>query len=335
MNEAKMSLNGADKKTTDVTVVIPNYNGLDYLKRCLRSLWTGTLLPLVYVVDNGSKDGSVLWVREHYPTVKLIEMGENTGFCCAVNAGIKAADTDYVILLNNDTVVGRHFVAELLGTIRPDERIFSVGAKMVTMDAPDIIDDAGDYYCALGWAFAWGKGQPADRYTKARDIFAACAGAAIYRKRMVEELGYFDEAHFAYLEDIDIGYRAQLAGYINRFTPRAVVRHAGSGASGSRYNDFKTDMTSRNSVYLIYKNMPIGQIILNLPLLMIGFGVKWAFFVRKGMGRGYLKGLWKGVLLSSSPEGRAKKVFFQRENLSRYLSVQGQLYVNIIRRFIS
>lgn len=328
-NRGSMAIKEKIKDENKITVVIPNYNGVHFLKDCLRSLFEGDLLPHIIVVDNGSRDGSAQWVAEHYPSVELILFQENTGFCRAVNAGIKKATTEYVILLNNDTVVASHFVAGLWEAIRRDGRIFSVGAKMLCMDAPEKIDDAGDFYCALGWAFARGKHRPAGRYQKEGHIFAACGGAAIYRKSLVAELGYFDETHFAYLEDIDLGYRAQIYGYYNLYTPRAEVRHVGSGASGSRYNRFKTDLASRNSIYLIYKNMPLLQIIINVPFLLIGFAIKAVFFARKGMGLPYLEGLVKGVALSAGPQGRVHKVRFQAKNMIRYLRIQGQLFRNL------
>lgn len=315
-----------------VTVVIPNYNGIHFLKKCLPSLWESDFLPHVIVVDNGSEDGSADWVAGHYPEIHIIRFSENRGFCKAVNAGIEKAETEFVILLNNDTVVDPHFVTGLLEVIRRDGKIFSVGAKMLMLARPDRIDDGGDYYCALGWAFARGKNQPACRYDKETRIFAACGGAAIYRKKLVEELGYFDESHFAYLEDIDLGYRAQIAGYDNLFTPHALVWHAGSGASGSRYNLFKTDLTSKNSIYLIYKNMPVLQILLNFPFLLLGFLIKYLFFVRKGMGSRYLKGLKEGLALSWSRAGKDKKVRFKWKNFGHYVRIQGQLWFNMCRR---
>lgn len=161
---------------------------------------------------------------------------------------------------------------------------FSTSAKMLSMKEPEIIDDAGDFYCALGWAFARGKGMDSGRYTEPSKIFAACGGAAIYRRDVFAKIGYFDENHFAYLEDIDIGYRARIFGYQNGYCPEAIVYHAGSGASGSRYNAFKVDLSSRNSIYLIYKNMPLLQLILNLPFLLLGFLVKTLFFIKRDLG---------------------------------------------------
>lgn len=316
----------------EVTVVIPNYNGIKYMDACLESIYAGTAVPEVLVVDNGSADGSLELVREKYPRAGVICFEKNKGFCAAVNAGIKAAGTEYVLLLNNDTEVDRHFTEEMEAAIRRRQDAFSVSAKMLSMKAPDIIDGAGDLYCALGWAFSIGKGKKRECYAEESEIFAACAGAAIYRKAVFEKIGYFDENHFAYLEDMDIGYRAKIAGYRNYFTPAAVVYHAGSGVSGSRYNEFKVKLSSKNSVYLIYKNMPFAQIILNLPFLVPGFLVKILFFVKKGLGQVYIHGLTEGFKLSASREGRKKKVKFKIENFKNYIKIQIELWINILRR---
>lgn len=319
------------------TVVIPNWNGKKYLKECLDSLlWQEGGVPEIILVDNGSNDGSVAFVKEYYPSVSLIEFTENTGFCKAVNVGIKAAHTEYVILLNNDTKTDRHFVRRLEERMEQSQKIFSASAKMISMKEPDLIDDAGDFYCALGWAYALGKGKrDGEAYSHSRKIFAACGGAAIYRREIFEKIGYFDENHFAYLEDIDVGYRARIYGYYNVFEPSALVWHAGSATSGSKYNEFKVNFSSRNSVYIIRKNMPLLQRIINLPFLMAGFMMKTLFFMKKGYGRIYLKGIWEGIVLSSSQKGSEKKVKFKGENLKNYLVIQWELWINMFRRFVS
>ena len=178
------------KKTINTTVIIPNLNGREYLQNCLSSLYACEKHPFpIIVVDNGSTDGSVELIRQHFPKVRLICFPENRGFSAAVNAGIRASHTPWVILLNNDTTVEKHFVSCLTKALCADRTRFSVGAKMLSMSRPDLIDDAGDYYCALGWAFARGKGKNARRYRRPCAVFAACGGAAIYRKAVLEELG--------------------------------------------------------------------------------------------------------------------------------------------------
>ncbi len=310
-------------------MVIPNYNGMAFLEDCLDSLKDQTFTAFeIILVDNGSADGSVAFVREHDPKVRILELKKNHGFSKAVNLGIRAAKAPYVILLNNDVKADRNFVKEMYAGMRKYPDCFSCSAQLRNMYEPDRIDDAGDFYCALGWAFARGKDKPVRNYQKPGRIFASCAGAAIYRKELLKTTGYFDEKHFAYLEDIDLGYRARICGYENRYLPDAVVYHAGSGTSGSRYNEFKVRLSSRNNVYMIYKNMPFFQLLLNAPLLLTGFLVKYLFFARKGFGTTYMKGLLEGIRMSL----HGRKVPFHPKNMMNYLRIQLELWVNILRK---
>ena len=147
----------------------------------------------------------------------------------------------------------------------------------------------------MSWAFQRGVGRPEKLYKKSCRVFTACAGAAIYRREVFETIGYFDEMHFAYLEDIDVGYRAKLYGYDNVFCPEAVVYHVGSGTSGSKYNSFKVKLAARNNVYLNYKNMRAWQLLLNSPCLLAGTFVKFLFFKKMGFGKDYVSGFLEGI----------------------------------------
>ena len=314
----------------EVSVIIPNFNGMAYLDGVLSGLECQTVRNFeVILVDNGSSDGSCAFVASSYPWVHMIELPENFGFCKAVNEGIKASRAPYVLLLNNDIEVTPDFIEEMLAAIRRHKKAFSCAARMIQFHDRDRLDDAGNYYCALGWAYARGKGKDIHTCEKEEKIFASCAGAAIYRRKIFEKIGYFDEEHFAYLEDMDVGDRARSNGDENWYAPKAMVYHVGSGTSGSRYNHFKTRYSSRNNVYLIYKNMPLLQIILNLPFLIVGFGTKLLFFTLKGFGKEYLAGIKNGFQISK----KDRKVPFKFRNLPNYLKIQVELWINIARRF--
>ena len=276
------------------TIIIPNYNGLSFMEPCFESLKEQTVRDFkVLVVDNGSTDGSVEWLKEH--RIPSIFLKENTGFSGAVNTGIRAADTPYVLLLNNDTRVEPGFVAAMERAMDQSPKIFSVSSRMIQMYHPELLDDAGDMYSILGWAYQRGVGRSSELYQKSCRVFSACAGAAIYRRAVFDEIGLFDELHFAYLEDIDVGWRAKLYGYDNIYCPDAAVYHVGSGTSGSRYNSFKVRLAARNCIYLNYKNMPGWQLLLNAPFLLAGIFVKYLFFVKNGFGRDYVSGLKEGI----------------------------------------
>ena len=162
----------------EVTVIIPNYNGKKLLENCIQTLERQTCTDFkLLVVDNGSDDGSTEVTSSLDLT--MLALKENTGFCGAVNEGIRRADTPYVILLNNDTEVLPEFVEELLAAIKKSDRIFSAGAMMIDYHDRGRIDNAGDYYTAFGWAMARGKGKPLADFNRPCRVFSCCGGCHI------------------------------------------------------------------------------------------------------------------------------------------------------------
>ena len=317
--------------TETVAVIIPNYNGQKYLSDCLKSLRKQSFQDFkVIMVDNGSSDGSISVVKRDFPEVQIIGLSENTGFANAVNVGIKETGAKYVFLLNNDTVCEEGVIEALVKVLDKKKSVFSVQAKMLQIKEPHLIDDAGDYYCALGWAFAPSKDKDNSRYSRRINVTSACAGAAMYRREVFEEIGYFDEAHFCYLEDVDVGYRARLYGYDNVMEPGAIVYHVGSGSSGSRHNAFKVELTAANNLYFIYKNMNALQVIINLPLFLAGVIIKHVFYVRKGLGKAHLRGLSKGI--SKIFTNSDKRVRFGGRQIVNSLWLQLELWANCVRR---
>ena len=313
-----------------LTVVIPNYNGEKYIEGCLNSLNKQTMTDYeLIIVDNASVDGSMDIINNMCHKADILQLDKNYGFAHAVNVGIEAACCEYVLLLNNDTEADEDFLENMLAAIERSPKIFSVSARMVQMYNHSLIDSAGDLYCGLGWAYSRGKDSPVCDYNKSSRIFSSCGGAAIYRRSLLLELGMFDVLHSSYLEDVDIGYRARINGYVNVYEPKAIVYHAGSGVTGSRHNDFKVRLSARNSILLIYKNMPDLQIVMNLPLLIAGYIIKCGFFIKKGLGGAYIKGVFDGLCMCD----KACRVPFKKRNLLNYLVIQIELLINIYKRF--
>ena len=306
----------------EVTVIIPNYNGKKLLENCIQTLEKQTCTDFkLLVVDDGSTEVTSSL------DLTMLALKENTGFCGAVNEGIRHADTPYVILLNNDTEVLPEFVEELLAAIKKSNRIFSAGAMMIDYHDRERIDNAGDYYTAFGWAVARGKGKPLADFNRPCRVFSCCGGAVIYRTGLLRGMGPFDERHFAYLEDVDMGYRAKIHGYINCYAPGARVYHVGSATTGTRYNEKKVFLAARNSMYLIYKNMPFLQLLINLPLILSGILIKSLFFLKKGFAGEYLKGIGAGITGCRE----CKKVCFSWKNMGNYACIQLALWGNVIR----
>lgn len=313
------------KKTT---VVIPNWNGMKYLKTCMDSLRAQDTDDFsVLVIDNASEDGSADFLRTNYPEVRVEVMPENLGFSGGVNEGILRAETPYVLLLNNDVECDPHFVSALTEAIEQDPKAFSVSSRMIRFRERDLIDDAGDLYTVLGWQAQRGTGQSVrnKKYLRPARVFSACAGAAIYRRAVFSEIGLFDLMHFAYLEDIDVGYRAKIYGYRNLYTPDAIVYHIGSGASGAvLYSDFKVRLSARNSLYLIYKNMPPLQRLINAFPLWCGRKMKAKFFEKRGFLDAYRAGLQEG----RENRDKLKTVPFSFRHLGSYFVIEWELVVN-------
>lgn len=315
----------AIKDILPISVVIPNFNGKNYLKDCLDTLYASKKKPAqVIVVDNASNDGSVEYIEEKYPQVLLLKHSINTGFTGAVNHGINASREKYVFLLNNDTTIEADCLEKMYVAMESDEKIFSAGALMLSMDQPDVVDNAGDTMNLLGYprSFASGKSKLNIYKNRLAPVFSACAGAALYRKDVFYKIGLFDELHFAYFEDVDMGYRARIYGYKNINVRDAVVYHKGSATSGSKHNAFKVSLSSKNSVLLHVKNMPALQFICNAPFLLIGYLIKFAFFTLKGLGKDYLKGIIKGFRLAFSKEGQSKHVKFRFKHMWNYFCIQ-------------
>ncbi|ETP72730.1 putative glycosyltransferase [Lachnospiraceae bacterium JC7] len=300
--------NSAGSATVYKTViVIPNYNGLRFLDDCMDAIDAQTVRDfLTLVVDNGSGDEDRNWLKhwqEKDPERRqLILNKDNLGFSGAVNQGINWAlqhGISYTLLLNNDTKISPDFVESLEKKMDADtqDRIFALSSKMVKMHDNSVMDDAGDQYTVLGWQFQRGLDEPSSRplWNQESAVFSACAGAAMYRTSAFREVGLFDENHFAYLEDIDVCFRAQLYGYKVLYYPEAVVQHVGSGTSGSKYNEFKVRLSARNSLYLLYKNLPAFMLMVNILPILAGYLIKQLFFIKKGFGKAYFSGLMEGL----------------------------------------
>lgn len=264
-----------------ISVVTPNYNGEKFLKAFFESLDNDCdHIGEVIIVDNGSTDKSKEYIKSNsfnFP-VNLIENDENLGFAPAVNQGIKVAKYDYIFSLNNDTEVKKGSIGALIDLISSSDDIFSVQAKMLQYNNKELIDDVGDEYNLLAWTKKTGENHKSTEFSEIREIFSSCAGAAMYKKSLLEELGYFDDNFFAYMEDVDLAIRSKINGYRNLLCPEAIVYHIGSATSGSRYNEFKVKLAARNNVWVVYKNLPIPLKITNFIFLFFGFLIKYVFF---------------------------------------------------------
>ncbi|MEK3663768.1 glycosyltransferase family 2 protein [Paenibacillus sp. FSL F4-0236] len=306
----------------NVSIVIPNYNGEKYLIDCLTTLKKQSYQDYeTILVDNGSTDNSVKIARDIMPNIICLLLGENKGFSAAVNQGILNSKGKYVALLNNDTLLTETWLENLLTCIESNENAFSCSSKMLQFHANNLIDNAGDALTLFGWAYQEGHGSNISRYQNNRHIFTSCAGAAIYRREAFDKIGYFDEHFFAYLEDVDIGYRARIEGYDNLFCADSIIYHIGSATTGNGYNSVKVRLSARNNVYLLYKNMLGIQLLLNAPFLIIGHIFKYRFYKKIGFQNEYIDGIKEGF----EKRRLINKRKFEFRHCFNYFEIQGWL----------
>lgn len=292
------------------SVIIVNHNGAHLLHECLEALLRQTHPSYeVIVVDNGSTDKSEQLVREKFPTVHFLKLGANLGFSGGNNRGIEAARGVYIVLLNNDAVPEPQWLEELCKAMKQNPRVGLCASRMMFYGT-DRIDCTG-----LSW-LVWGRSRNLgwrekcqEKHLQAREVFGACAGAALYRKKMLDEIGLFDEDFFLYAEDLDLSFRAQLAGYQCLYVPTAVVHHHAGATTGTPQGRARRVYYSvRNAEFVFIKNMP-GQLILRYVghhlLYLLALHLFWVF---KGFGLSVLRADW--AILRGLPQmlRRRKKI---------------------------
>lgn len=249
------------------TVVIPTWNGARLLREALRSLGSQTFADFeTIVVDNGSSDETLTMLGESFPAVRTVALPRNEGFAVAVNAGIRAARGDIIVMMNNDIEATPGWLEALVDALDRHAGAGACASRMLSLSNPGIIDSAGDM---LGlFATSIGHGSPdGPEFDKPYLVFSPCAGAAAYRRQVLEEVGLFDERFFAYLEDVDLGARIQLAGWHCLYVPDAIVHHHGSATAG-RMPALKTTLLMRNSLFIFFQYAPIPMLLAWTPVML-------------------------------------------------------------------
>jgi GT2 family glycosyltransferase len=246
--------------TPTVSVIIVNYNGVRYLARCLDALAKQTFQDYeVIVVDNASRDDSVALLRRAYPAVHLIENPTNTGFGDANNVGLAVAKGTYIALLNNDAFPEPDWLRSLVDAMDGNSGVGICASKLI-LDGTDLIDSAGDGCLTCAKGYKCGEYANASEYDTARFVFGACAGAALYRRAMIDEIGFFDADFFLIHEDTDLNFRAQLFGWKCLYVPHAVVHHVMSATIGKE-SDLSIYYNVRNCDFVWIKNLPLSLLI--------------------------------------------------------------------------
>ena len=307
-----------------IYVVIPNWNGAKQISACIDSLLAQTEKLGIIVVDNGSVDGSVKLIEDKYPLVTLIKHSRNKGFTGGVNAGIRYAIESggkYIALLNNDAVADKKWL-ELLAKFMDSNPKIGIATGKIIDSKKKFIDSTGEIYTTWGLAYPRGRGEEVgDKYDKSELVFGASGAASLYRTKMLKEIGLFDKDFFAYYEDVDISFRAQLAGWKVGYQPGAIVYHA-IGSTSSKIKDFTTYQTFKNYPWLLWKNVPLRLIPTILPRFSLAYIAFFVSAMQRGQGLSALKGSLVSLVL-------LPKKLVQRYRIQKHRKVTVE-YINSI-----
>ena len=283
----------------DVTVIIINWNAGSLLRNCLEHLRRQTLQPAqVIVVDNASTDQSLVLPQEllAWEALDIQRMGCNVGFAAGNNHALKQCTTEFVALLNPDAFAAADWLAHLRAAADQNPQAAAFGSRQLSHELPDMLDGTGDCYHASGLAWRQHHGhRQSAAHLQARDIFATCAAAALYRRSAVAAVHGFDESYFCYHEDVDLGFRLRLLGHTARYVPQAVVRHVGSATTGGQRSEFATYHGHRNMVWTFVKNMP-GPLLWALLTMHLAANVASLVGLSlRGQGRTALRAKWHAL----------------------------------------
>jgi GT2 family glycosyltransferase len=284
----------------DVSVIVLNYNGRRWLGDCLEALVTQLNAPKfeILFVDNGSTDGSAAFVAGHFRNVGVVQNGRNIGFAAGNNAGARKARGSWLAFLNNDTVAGREWLAKLWqAAMDPahDDQVALVTSRIESLARPGVIDSAGDGYLRAGGAFKRGHGAPASEFPQSEEVFGACGAAFMIRRDVFDALHGFDERFFMVYEDVDLSYRARLAGYTCWYEADAVVRHAGSGTLGVA-SAAAVYYGQRNLELTWFKNTPLFLLVRTLPLHIVYSTAGLLHYGIRGRGLAAVRGKMAALL---------------------------------------
>lgn len=306
-----------------VSIVIPNWNGKESLGACLGSLLGQRVRAHIIVVENGSSDGSLEFLRQQYPSVEVIMNAKNLGFAGGVNCGIRRAierGDEFVALFNNDAVAEPDWLGELLRAMQTDTRIGITTCKFMSMDRAHL-DSTGDLYTIWGLPYPRGRDEPvSDKYDSTTEVFGASGGASLFRTAMLTQIGLFDEDFFAYYEDVDISFRAQLAGWRVQFAPDAIAYHS-IGATSSKIKGFTTYQTIKNYPWVFWKNVPMGRVFWHvLPRVTLAYWLFVASAVARGQGWPAVKGLAVSLALMPKKLAQRWRIQHNRTVSAQYIS---------------
>ena len=252
-----------------MSIIIPNFNGLEHLRICLPSLRNQTFKNFeIILMDNGSTDESIDYVATQFPEIRVLRLSKNFGFPKAINFGIKKSQGKYILILNNDTEIDKDCIKYLVDSAKIHRECGFISAKILNFNNRNIVDNAGDYMDSSGHLLTRGIGQNENLYTKGEYIFLGTGSGTLFKREVFKKIGLFDEDFFFYMEDADFCFRAQLAGFKGWFEPKAIIYHKRMGTSKKYIKNYES-LVFRNMTMTLIKNFPRSLLLLNFNWLKI------------------------------------------------------------------
>jgi len=317
-----------------VSVIVLNYNGKRFIKLCLDNLIRQTYRDIaVSVVDNGSSDGSVEFIKNHYPHLRLICFKTNLGFSTANNRIIRSGSEEYIALLNADAVPDLNWIQKLIEAMDALPNAGFAASKMLYFDKPFIIDRVGDGYMRAGAGLLRGRGQHASDYCKKKWVFGACGGGAIYRRSMLNHIGLFDEDFFLLYEDVDLSFRAQLLGYKCIYVPEAMIFHMASESIGYD-SPVSVYYSHRNLEWTYFQNMPKKLMLRSIHRHLFYILMAFIYFSARGLIKAFFKAKIDALRGFKSSMDKRKEVQRKKIVSDRYIwaILETEHYVNRLNR---
>ena len=319
-------MSAAEPSNIELTVVIPSYNGRSLLGECLPALQQAidraglAERSEIIVVDDASTDDTVEWLASQWPDARILANPTNRGFAVTANRGLTTARGSWIALLNNDVVVEPQWLSAAMAHW-PGPRIAAVASRIMSASQPGLIEEAGDEYTSVGIPYKAGLYGYADAIESPRICFAACGASAFFRREALEQVGFLYESLQAYYEDVELGFRLNLAGWDCIYEGLSVCHHLGSASYG--YGSFRQKFNAaRNAEIVFYTCMPTWLLIRHLPGHILAMTMQTVFHAARGSAGAYIRGKLAAIGAARTIRRRRKQVQRSRQITNRELKAK-------------
>ena len=323
-----------------IAVVVLNWNGKSWLEKFLPTLVNHSKEATVFITDNASTDGSVSFVKDNFPSVKVIVNAKNGGYAKGYNDALKQIDAEYFVLINSDIEVTDGWLSPIISLMDSDKQIASCQPKILDYNSKTKFEYAGasgGFIDNLGYPFCRGRifdflEEDKGQYNDATEVFWATGACIFVRADAFWEVGGFDADFFAHQEEIDLCWRMKSKGHKIMVEPKSIVYHVGGGTLDAG-SPFKTHLNFRNNLKMLFKNLPLPYLFFIIPIRLVLDGVAALTFLNKPKGIGHLFAVMKAhfafyfeipKLITKRRKISQKSYFIGKTNYSILIKYKGK-----------